>query len=533
MLLVTRDMRRHANPRPVRLALWKAPLLNSFNEFGLTEPILRALVQEKYVTPTPIQAQTIPSALSGRDIVGIAQTGTGKTAAFALPILHQLAASPRRPERKTCRVLVLSPTRELSSQILDSFNAYGRHLGVTTTLAIGGVPMGRQVRALLNGVDVLVATPGRLLDLVQSNALRLNQVGFLVLDEADRMLDMGFIHDIRKIVAKIPTERQTLFFSATMPQQIAELARQMLRDPVKVAVTPAATTVETVTQRVIHVDRAGKAAMLADLLRSETIDRSLVFTRTKHGADKVVRGLVKSGIAAQAIHGNKSQNQRERVLADFRAGKIRTLVATDIAARGIDVDGISHVINYDLPNEPESYVHRIGRTARAGASGIAISLCDRDETPYLRAIEKLIRLTIPSEGHHSAAHAPAARRPHQPGGHGKGGRSDSHRSEGHRSHAGHAHAGRPEGGHAGQPGRQHRRPRRGGQGSQGNQAGNAAPVYGERPQGHGRPQQAASHGHGHGHPPAQGAESAQSIAGVGFMRRPASARRDDAGRPPR
>jgi superfamily II DNA/RNA helicase len=537
MLLVTRDMRRHANARPVRLALWKVPILNSFNEFGLTEPILRALVQEKYVTPTPIQAQTIPSALSGRDIVGIAQTGTGKTAAFALPILHQLAASPRRPERKTCRVLVLSPTRELSSQILDSFNAYGRHLGVTTTLAIGGVPMGRQVRALMNGVDVLVATPGRLLDLVHSNALRLNQVGFLVLDEADRMLDMGFIHDIRKIVAKIPTERQTLFFSATMPQQIAELARQMLRDPVKVAVTPAATTVETVTQRVIHVDRAGKAAMLADLLRSETIDRSLVFTRTKHGADKVVRGLVNAGIAAQAIHGNKSQNQRERVLADFRAGKIRTLVATDIAARGIDVDGISHVINYDLPNEPESYVHRIGRTARAGASGIAISLCDRDETPYLRAIEKLIRLTIPAEGHHSAAHTPAAHRPHQPGGRGKGGRPDSRRSDGHRSHAGHAHAARPEGGHAGQPGRQNRRPRRGGQGSQGgqgNQAGHAAPVYGERPQGHGRPQQPTSHGHGHGHPAAQeAAETAQSIAGVGFMRRPASARRDDAGRPPR
>ena len=246
--------------------------------------------------------------------------------------------------------------------------------GSATTLAIGGVPMGRQVRALMNGVDVLVATPGRLLDLVHSNALRLNQVEVLVLDEADRMLDMGFIHDIRKIVAKLPSERQTLFFSATMPQQIAELAKQMLRDPVKVAVTPAATTVEKVAQRVIHVDRAGKAALLADLLRTETIDRALVFTRTKHGADKVVRGLVKSGIAAQAIHGNKSQSQRERVLADFRAGKIRILVATDIAARGIDVDGISHVINYDLPNEPETYVHRIGRTARAGATGIAISL---------------------------------------------------------------------------------------------------------------------------------------------------------------
>src|SRR5262245_32223647 len=281
--------------------------------------------------------------MSARDIVGIAQTGTGKTAAFALPILHQLAARPQRPERKTCRVLVLSPTRELSGQILDSFNAYGRHLGLATALAIGGVPMGRQVRALMNGVDVLVATPGRLLDLVHSNALRLNQVGFLVLDEADRMLDMCFIQYIRKIVAKLPTERQTLFFSATMPQQIAELARAMLRDPVKVSVTPAATTVEKVEQRVIHVPRPGKPALLAELLRGKAIDRALVFTRTKHGADKVVRGLAKAGIAAHAIHGNKSQNQRERVLGEFRSGRIRTLVATDIAARGIDVDGLSHV----------------------------------------------------------------------------------------------------------------------------------------------------------------------------------------------
>jgi ATP-dependent RNA helicase RhlE len=501
--------------------------LNSFNEFGLTEPILRALAQENYVTPTPIQAQTIPSAMSGRDIVGIAQTGTGKTAAFALPILHQLVAKQHRPERKTCRVLVLSPTRELSSQILDSFNAYGRHLGINTTLAIGGVPMGRQVRALLNGVDVLVATPGRLLDLVHSNALRLNQVGFLVLDEADRMLDMGFIHDIRKIVAKLPVERQTLFFSATMPQQIAELARQMLRDPVKVAVTPAATTVEKVAQRVIHVDRAGKPAMLADLLRTETIDRSLVFTRTKHGADKVVRGLVKSGIAAEAIHGNKSQNQRERVLAEFRSGKIRTLVATDIAARGIDVDGISHVVNFDLPNEPESYVHRIGRTARAGATGIAISLCSSDEVAYLRAIEKLIRLSIPSEGFR-----PAATRPQHDGGRPNGGRHNGQRSHGNSrgnssgNHPnGHAHGARSEGprqdgDHAprqAQPGRQDRRPRRGG-----GSGGHAAPVYGERTRGHGGPQA-----------PDARPDRQEGIAGVGFMKRSVPARRDDAGRPPR
>ena len=333
--------------------------------------------------------------MSGRDVIGIAQTGTGKTAAFALPILHQLAAMPRPPERKSCRVLVLSPTRELSGQILDSFRAYGRHLHLRSALAIGGVSMGAQVRSLLNGVDILVATPGRLLDLVQSNALRLGDVEFFVLDEADRMLDMGFIHDIRKIVAKLPVERQTLMFSATMPRAIAELAAQMLRDPAKVAVIPVATTVEKVEQRIIRVDRAAKAAILIDVLRQETIDRALVFTRTKHGADKVVRSLVRAGIAAEAIHGNKSQGQRERVLAAFRKGEVRTLVATDIAARGIDVDGISHVVNYDLPNVPETYVHRIGRTARAGAEGIAISLCDGEEVAFLRDIEKLIRMSIP------------------------------------------------------------------------------------------------------------------------------------------
>ena len=267
---------------------------------------------------------------------------------------------------------------------------------------IGGVPMGKQVRALMNGVDILVATPGRLLDLVQSNALRLGEVEVLVLDEADRMLDMGFIHDIRKIVAKLPKERQTLFFSATMPREIAELAEHMLRDPARVAVTPAASTVERVEQRVIHVDRAAKPAILADVLRKEPVDRALVFTRTKHGADKVVRSLDQAGIAAEAIHGNKSQGQRERVLAAFRKGDVRTLVATDIAARGIDVDGISHVINFDLPNVPETYVHRIGRTARAGAEGIAISLCDPEETAFLRDIEKLIRMSIPATDQRSS-----------------------------------------------------------------------------------------------------------------------------------
>jgi ATP-dependent RNA helicase RhlE len=373
----------------------KVSSLTSFHDFTLNNEITRALAEEKYLTPTPIQAQTIPTVMSGRDVIGIAQTGTGKTAAFALPILHRLAISPRPLTRKSCRILVLSPTRELSGQIRDSFHTYGRFLRVRAALAIGGVSMGVQVRALLNGVDVLVATPGRLLDLIKSNALRLGEVECLVLDEADQMLDMGFIHDIRKIAAKLPIRRQTLMFSATMPRAIAELAAHMLRDPIKVAVTPVASTVEHVEQRVIRVDRSAKPAILIDLLRRETIDRALIFTRTKHGADKVARGLIRSGIGAAAIHGNKTQNQRERVLAAFRKGELRTLVATDIAARGIDVDGVSHVVNFDLPNVPETYVHRIGRTARAGAEGVAISLCDVEEASFLRDIEKLIRMTIP------------------------------------------------------------------------------------------------------------------------------------------
>jgi len=360
--------------------------LTSFHQFTLNDAITHALTEEKYLVPTPIQAQTIPIVMSGRDVIGIAQTGTGKTAAFALPILHRLAASPRPLVRKSCRVVVLSPTRELSGQILDSFRAYGRHLRLRAALAIGGVSMGGQVRTLLNGVDVLVATPGRLLDLVKNNALRLGEVECLVLDEADRMLDMGFIHDIRKIVAKLPARRQTLMFSATMPRAIAELATHMLRDPIKVAVGPVASTVEHVDQRVIRVDRSAKPAILIDLLRREPIDRALIFTRTKHGADKIARGLIRAGIGAEAIHGNKSQNQRERVLAAFRKGEVTILVATDIAARGIDVDGVSHVVNFDLPNVPEIYVHRIGRTARAGAEGVAISLCDGEEVAFLRDI---------------------------------------------------------------------------------------------------------------------------------------------------
>ncbi|MES2601121.1 MAG: DEAD/DEAH box helicase [Pseudomonadota bacterium] len=406
--------------------------MTSFQDFGLADPISRALKEENYVTPTPIQAQTIPIAITGRDVIGIAQTGTGKTASFALPILHRLLENRIKPQPKTCRVLVLSPTRELSGQILESFNAYGRHIKLTSALTIGGVPMGRQVRSVMQGVDVLVATPGRLLDMVQGNALKLNQVEFLVLDEADRMLDMGFINDIRKIVAKLPAKRQTLFFSATMPKDIADLAEQMLQNPARVAVTPVASTVERITQKVLQVDHSAKPAILAQILKTEQVNRALVFTRTKHGADKVVKGLVKAGIPAEAIHGNKSQNHRERVLAAFRTGDIRTLVATDIAARGIDVDGISHVINFDLTNVPETYVHRIGRTARAGADGTAISLvAGGEELGYLRDIEKLIRVTLPKEdrrtpGHQQrpAAAAPAQHRPARSGGHGHNPRSN-------------------------------------------------------------------------------------------------------------
>jgi ATP-dependent RNA helicase RhlE len=393
-------------------------LLTSFQDFGLADAIARALKEENYHTPTPIQAQTIPLATAGRDVVGIAQTGTGKTAAFALPILHRILENRVRPQAKTCRVLVLSPTRELSGQILDSFKAYGRHIRLSAALAIGGVPMGRQVRAVMPGVEVLVATPGRLLDLVQSNGLKLNQVEFLVLDEADRMLDMGFINDIRKIVAKLPLKRQTLLFSATMPKDIADLANQMLRDPARVAVTPVASTADRITQRIIQVDHTAKPAILAQLLKQEPIDRALVFTRTKHGADKVVKSLAKAGIAANAIHGNKSQNHRERVLAAFRSGEIRTLVATDIAARGIDVDGVSHVVNFDLPNVPETYVHRIGRTARAGAEGIAISLiAGAEEMGYLRDIERLIRIALPREDRRTGSHheAPSASPQHRGG----------------------------------------------------------------------------------------------------------------------
>ena len=367
----------------------------TFEELGLCPPLLKALVAEGYTTPTPIQLQAIPFALAGRDVQGIAQTGTGKTAAFALPILQRLAATPKRVGPGGCRVLVLSPTRELASQIEQSFRDYGRFMNLRSTVMFGGVPKGRQARAMQMGVDVLVATPGRLMDHMQDRTVRLDAVEILVLDEADHMLDLGFIVPIRRIVQQIPAQRQTLFFSATMPSEIGGLAGQMLKNPAHVAVTPVATTAERVEQHVIMLETSRKRAVLFDLLMGPAAGRTLVFTRTKHGADRVVKYLEESGLPAAAIHGNKSQGQRERALADFRSGRCRVLIATDIAARGIDVDDVSHVINYDLPNVAESYVHRIGRTARAGATGVAISLCDGEERAFLRGIEKLIRAKVP------------------------------------------------------------------------------------------------------------------------------------------
>jgi ATP-dependent RNA helicase RhlE len=369
--------------------------MTTFESLGLAPALLRALTTEGYTAPTPIQEQAIPHVLAGRDVQGIAQTGTGKTAAFALPILQRLAAERRQPPRGGCRVLVLSPTRELASQICDSFRTYGAQIGVRATVMFGGVPKGKQVRAMERGVDVLVATPGRLIDHMQDRTVRLDHVEVLVLDEADHMLDLGFIVPIKRIVATLPVRRQTLFFSATMPGEIGKLAGGMLKDPAHVAVAPVATTAERVEQAVIFADQAQKRHVLLSLLKGDAHGRTLVFTRTKHGADRVVKQMVESGMPAVAIHGNKSQGQRERALESFRTGECRVLVATDIAARGIDVDGVSHVINFDLPNVPESYVHRIGRTARAGKDGMAISLCAPDERAFLKDIEKLIRARVP------------------------------------------------------------------------------------------------------------------------------------------
>lgn len=364
--------------------------MSNFSEFNLLKPIQAAIQRAGYKAPTPIQQQAIPHLLNGRDLLGIAQTGTGKTAAFALPMLQHLAEHPRNLARGFVRSLILTPTRELASQISASFATYGQGLRFKQAVIFGGVGQQRQVDAMARGVDVLVATPGRLLDLMAQGFVKLENLEIFVLDEADRMLDMGFIHDVRKIIARLPVRRQTMLFSATMPSDISNLARTLLTDPVRVEATPPATTVETVEQKVMFVDRSQKIFLLNALLKDPEITSALVFTRTKHGADRVTRHLCKNNINADAIHGNKAQNARERALAAFRSGRIRVLVATDIAARGIDVTGISHVINFDIPNEAESYVHRIGRTARAGRSGVAISLCEADEKMYFRDIQRLV-----------------------------------------------------------------------------------------------------------------------------------------------
>ncbi len=371
----------------------------SFSDLGLAEPIQRALNTRNHVIPTPIQARAIPPLLDGRDILGIAQTGTGKTAAFALPILHQLFQRRGQNGPRSPRALILAPTRELAIQIGDEFRAYGKFLHLRQAVIFGGVSQRPQVTALNRGVEIVVATPGRLLDLINQRRLGLDAVEFLVLDEADRMLDMGFVRDVQKIIAMIPKQRQSLLFSATMPANVTRLANEILSNPIRAEVTPQATPIERVEQSIYHVESAAKTALLADILNDPDLSRVIVFARTKHRANRVADQLAKRGHTAEAIHGNKSQSARQRALKRFRNGDARVLVATDIAARGIDVDGITHVINFELPNEPESYVHRIGRTARAGAGGAALSFCDPTERGYLRDIERLInrRLTVIGE----------------------------------------------------------------------------------------------------------------------------------------
>ncbi len=363
----------------------------TFSGLGLAAPLTRALAAANYSNPTPIQRQAIPALLDGRDILGLAQTGTGKTAAFVCPLLQRLAGDRKQAGARACRALIVAPTRELAIQICESIHSYARFVSIRHTVITGGVSQQRQVRAMQRGVDILVATPGRLLDLIGQGHVALHSAQHLVLDEADRMFDMGFIRDIRKIVALLPRRRQTMLFSATMPREIENLAREILDDPVRVEVAPEVVTVDRVTQHVYHVPGPAKRNLLKNLMADPALSRVIVFTRTKHGANRLAGQLVKSGVNADAIHGNKSQGARQRALENFRDSTVRVLVATDIAARGIDVDGVTHVINFDLPMEAESYVHRIGRTARAGASGIAISFCDPSERRYLRDIERLIR----------------------------------------------------------------------------------------------------------------------------------------------
>ncbi|MBV7534018.1 DEAD/DEAH box helicase [Chitinophaga sp. sic0106] len=366
-----------------------------FEQLGLIEPILKAVKAEGYTTPTPIQEQSIPIVLTGKDLLGCAQTGTGKTAAFAIPILQRLYnENLSSGGYKHIRALILTPTRELASQIGDSFTAYGKHTGLKHDVIFGGVPQHKQVISLRSGTDILIATPGRLLDLMNQGIIYLNYLDVFVLDEADRMLDMGFINDIKKIIKELPAERQTLFFSATMPPKISQLASSLLYKPEKVTVTPVSSTAERVEQGVYYIRKKDKQALLELILKNKEIDRTIVFTQTKHGADRIAKNLKRHGITADALHGDKSQSSREMALANFKSGRMRVLVATDIAARGIDVDALEHVINYDLPNVAETYVHRIGRTGRAGASGIALSFCDHEERDYLKSIHRLTKQEI-------------------------------------------------------------------------------------------------------------------------------------------
>lgn len=376
----------------------------TFQDLKLIEPIKKALQEEGYTTPTPIQSKAIPVILETKDLLGCAQTGTGKTAAFAIPMLQLLHENPvGKFERSRIRALILTPTRELAIQIGESFAAYGRYTRVRHTVIFGGVGQKPQTDALAKGVDVLIATPGRLLDLINQGFVKLNQLEFFVLDEADRMLDMGFVHDVKKVIKLLPGKRQSLFFSATMPPAIVTLAGTILRNPVKVEVTPVSSTADTIRQSVFFVDKSNKNSLLLHILQDESIATALVFTRTKHGADKVVKVLRKAGVTSEAIHGNKSQTARQNALKNFKNQTTRVLVATDIAARGIDVDDLTHVINYEIPNIPETYVHRIGRTGRAGAKGIALSFCDKEEKPYLKDIHKLIAKNIPVVNDHPFA----------------------------------------------------------------------------------------------------------------------------------
>jgi ATP-dependent RNA helicase RhlE len=384
--------------------------VTAFDDLGLSRPLLKALAAQNYRVPTPIQARAIPVLLGGRDLLGIAQTGTGKTAAFTLPILDRISARGSRPQAGTCHALILSPTRELCAQIGTAVREYGRFSPVGVATVYGGVSISKQIQAVKPGIDIVVATPGRLVDLVDRRALSLEKVSIFVLDEADQMLDLGFIHAIRKITRHLPKRRQSMFFSATMPREIASLARELLNDPVRLEITPAASTVESVTQQVIHLSASNKLHILIDLL--STMPRSIVFTRTKRGADRLTRGLSGAAVDALAIHGNKSQAQRERALSKFRNGQTKVLVATDVAARGIDIDEVSHIVNYDLPEIPESYVHRIGRTARAGASGVAISFCEPEQRPLLRAIELLIKAEIQPVDHRLATRPSAGEAKH-------------------------------------------------------------------------------------------------------------------------